>query len=206
MSNVVDMTNFTVGKLTVLERDYTKNKNRTGARWICKCECGKVLSISGWDLRSPTGYKSCGCSKMEHCTTHNMAHTPEYEVWKGITKRCYNKNCKQFKDWGGRGIKMCERWENSFLNFYTDMGPRPNSEMFIERINNDGDYEPSNCKWASRTEQNRNRSYNKIKYKREADIIRTLYSSGQYTQKEISKIYDCDEPVIWHIVNNRTWK
>lgn len=81
---------------------------------------------------------------------------PEYSVWKGIKERCYNPNSKDYKNYGGRGIKVCERWLKSFPAFYEDMGNKPLSTS-IERINNDSDYEPSNCKWATRAEQNMNK-------------------------------------------------
>src|SRR5258708_6328911 len=97
--------------------------------------------------------------------THGQSHAPEYKVWKTIRDRCNNPKSKKYPYYGGRGIKLCERW-NDYENFIADMGPRA-SGMTIERVNNDGDYEPSNCKWATQAEQNRNRG--KYNYSTEED-------------------------------------
>jgi len=97
-----------------------------------------------------------------------MTNSREHRTWLGIIERCCNVNGKNYKRYGARGIKMCERWRISFEAFYEDMGPRPSGKYSIERINNDGDYEPANCRWATDQEQNRNkRSNNYIHYKDE---------------------------------------
>ena len=88
---------------------------------------------------------------------HGMKHEPEYSIWKGMKERCLNKKGKSYKEYGGRGIIICKQWINSFLQFYKDMGKRPDKDLQIDRINNDGNYEPDNCRWATRSQQALNR-------------------------------------------------
>ena len=95
-------------------------------------------------------------------TTHGMSRTPEYQAWKNMKKRCFNPNTKQYSDWGGRGITVCDRWKNSFENFFADMGLKPTAKHSIDRIDNDGDYCPENCKWATNAEQQNNQRTNRL--------------------------------------------
>lgn len=94
--------------------------------------------------------------------THGMGKTLLYGTWQNIKRRCNKKNCQEFPRYGGRGIKICSRWSDSFINFYEDMGERPSPAHSLDRIDNDGDYEPSNCRWATSVEQQRNRSNNRV--------------------------------------------
>lgn len=88
--------------------------------------------------------------------THGLTKSVEYRTWRSMKERCYNPNNKKYKDYGGRGIKVCDRWLNNFENFHADMGPRPSKEYSLDRIDNNGDYMPTNCKWATIIEQRRN--------------------------------------------------
>jgi hypothetical protein len=92
---------------------------------------------------------------------HGMSNTPEYSRWHGMKGRCCNKNDRSYHYYGGRGIKICDRWRNDFLAFLADMGPCPSPRHSIGRINNDGDYEPDNCRWETPTQQNRNTRHNR---------------------------------------------
>lgn len=93
---------------------------------------------------------------------HGMRHTLEYKVWAKMKERCFNPNTKEYHNYGGRGITVCDSWKNSFTQFYQDMGPRPSKKHSIDRIDNDGNYEPGNCRWATREEQSRNKRVNRV--------------------------------------------
>lgn len=128
----------------------------------CLCDCGNVKVI---EMREVTGggTQSCGCLKVENAyKTHGMSKTSTYHIWCGIKERCFNANNPAYKYYGGRGITMCNRWNKSFENFLEDMGERPSEEYSIDRIDLNGNYEPQNCKWATRIEQARNKSNNHI--------------------------------------------
>lgn len=127
--------------------------------WECRCDCGKIFVTSGKRVRQGMT-KSCGCLNIEKIkerfTTHGKGYSSECKTWAAMRRRCLNPGDKSFPSYGGRGIKICARWLNSFENFYADMGPRPTG-LTLDRINNDGNYEPSNCRWATRTIQQNNR-------------------------------------------------
>lgn len=136
--------------------------------WESDCECGNTVSVKGIHLRS--GHtKSCGCYKSEietqvH-TTHRMSKTNIYSEWNGIIQRCENTNNKSFLDYGGKGITMCERWRKSFEAFYADVSKLPNFGIegySINRIDNNGDYEPNNVEWADDITQANNKRNNHL--------------------------------------------
>lgn len=157
--------NYPVGtrfnRLVVLEKNSCVKNNAINYKFIC--DCGNIKDIGISNVANGKS-KSCGCiSKEIHRklkTIHGKSKTPEYRSWCSIKERCYNKKNNRYYRYGGRGIVICDRWLNSFENFISDMGERPSAEYSIERINNDGNYEPSNCKWATIEEQASNKSSN----------------------------------------------
>lgn len=143
------------GRLLVVGVVPVKGKAK---RLLCLCDCGVEKTIRADHLRDGTTV-SCGCFGREQVSnansTHGMSLSPEFKIWSGIKERCLNPNSHHFAVYSKRGI--CEAWANSFETFYADMGPRPGPEYSIDRINNDLGYEPSNCRWATAIQQNRNK-------------------------------------------------
>lgn len=167
-ASLIDLTGKTFGMLTVL-RVGGKDNDRA-YRWVCECDCGNVMEIRGVSLRATNGTKSCGCmiaiSNKRTKTTHGHSRSadrgacsPSYYSWSSMRSRCTNENDSYYHRYGGRGIKVCERWER-FENFLSDMGERP-AGLTLDRVNNDGNYEPGNCRWATRAEQHSNRHDNR---------------------------------------------
>ena len=164
---VKDIAGQQFGRLTVLSLDSIRQRplKRRGTLWLCQCTCGAKCIVRGTHLQSGNS-QSCGCMKRELArelastqnTTHGHARgsiSPTYSVWIGMRKRCQNKATNGYLRYGGRGISVCERW-HKFENFLADMGERPPGRT-LDRINNDGNYEPGNCRWATLEEQNLNR-------------------------------------------------
>lgn len=148
------------GRLIV--REFAGQNKHSQSLWFCKCDCGNMKIIMGGGLRN--GHtKSCGCLQRQRTkesrTTHGMSLTSEHAIWKSMFQRCTNPNNKAYKYYGGHGIKICKSWR-SFSNFFEDMGEKPKG-LTLERINNNGNYELSNCKWATRTEQMHNQRIRK---------------------------------------------
>lgn len=163
MAVVKDLTGQRFGRLVVLKQDGKTNNGN--AKWFCQCDCGNTKSIASYALRRGNT-RSCGCLQSERSKTasitHGEAKTRLYKIWAGIKTRCYNQNqVYEYSKYGKRGIKMCEEWKNSyecfrdwaFTNGYKD-------NLTIDRIDYTGNYEPSNCRWATMKQQSNNRSSN----------------------------------------------
>jgi hypothetical protein len=152
----IEMSGQKYGRLSVIAYAGSLKKK---ARWECLCDCGSAYVAIGHDLRSGNT-SSCGCIHREQLVARNRTHgrsgTTEYNIWAGMIDRCTRPAHKDFHRYGGRGITICDRWRNSFEAFFSDMGCRPSQKHSIDRMDNDGNYEPGNCQWTTQTMQVRN--------------------------------------------------
>lgn len=189
---VVNIIGEKFGRLTVKERVGIKGKS---SLWLCQCDCGNYKEVTLQNLRQ--GTKLCGCLTKEissergkksnigiRSTKHGKFGTKLYNVWSGMKRRCYNCNSNYYKEYGGRGIIVCDEWKNGFQNFYNwSINNGYKDGLSIDRINTNGNYEPSNCRWATWKEQQNNRRNN----------IRIEYMGKKYTFAELSKILGIKE-------------
>jgi hypothetical protein len=161
MRQAADLTGQRFGRLVVIGQS---GRRGSAITWECRCDCGGVN-------RNPTTRSlqvgrttSCGCVARARIGAlrrkHGMTATPEFASWSRLLRRCYSETNNRYARYGGRGIRVCDEWRGSFEAFLGDMGPRPSSAHSVERINNDGNYEPGNCRWATRLEQMQNTSQN----------------------------------------------
>ena len=195
MGKRIDLTGKRYGRLVAV-RQAGKGKRGCHLLWECVCDCGNRKIIRSADLRNKKT-QSCGCLRKEKATKHGMRNSSTYKSWHSMLQRCTNKNNTRFSDYGGRGINVCERWLK-FENFLEDMGIRPLNTT-IDRIDNNGNYAPSNCKWSMPTAQAKNQriySNNKVgnrgvhfrissgKYQASISVNGKRYHLGSYDTAE----------------------
>ena len=194
------------GRLTVIERieNYIDENGSPHSMWKCKCECGNVVSVRGTFLKSGS-VRSCGClgaeTLKEMLTVHGDSKTRLYKIWAGIKERCYNANNKCYKEYGGRGILMCDEWKNDYVIFkewayangyYEDVNKEPCS---IDRIDNNGNYCPNNCRWVNRKVQQNNTRHNHY----------IEYNNETHTIAEWADIYKIDYKQFYNRLKCRKW-
>lgn len=148
-----------------LGEPFVLSSGRTNQRWWFECECGNIKLIDKQSVINKSA-KSCGCMKASMLraanTIHGKSDTPEAYAWSSMIRRCYNPSCNVYRYYGGRGITVCDRWKHSMESFINDMGPRPEGRYSLDRIDNDKNYELSNCRWATKIAQARNTRANKL--------------------------------------------
>jgi hypothetical protein len=189
MGKLVDLVGQKFGRLAVLS---LLPKDGPDRRWLCRCDCGASIITKGKTLRAGES-TSCGCRRREEFisrnTKHGGAHTKTFKIWTAMKQRCENQRCRQYADYGGRGIRVCERWA-MYANFVADMGEKPDG-MSLDRINNDGHYEPGNCRWATHAQQARNTRRNiQVEFNGKTQTLTDWAKSlGIHPQSLYSRIY-----------------
>ncbi len=167
----IDLTGQRFGRLTVIEPGGQVWPHTT---WNCRCDCGQTKAAVSYSTLTGGHSRSCGClrsQKRPDLATHGKAKSRVHSVWSQMKQRCSNRKRPEWKRYGGRGITVCERWQNSFENFYADMGDPPEGHT-LDRIDNDGDYEPNNCRWADVFTQGGNRrNIEKVQWRGEQRIL-----------------------------------
>lgn len=210
MAKAIDLTGQKFGRLTVLER--TENKG-IQVCWKCQCDCENITTTTSYHLRH--GHtQSCGCLQKERTVkahkTHGKLQTRLHGIWTGMKARCFNPNRKMYQYYGGRGIKVCDEWKDSFQAFYDwAMSNGYEDHLTIDRIDNDGNYCPENCRWVSVQTQNCNKRSGGHKLtKEQVDDIRSEYQKGKrgHGCVELAKKYNVTKQTIHAIVNQKTWQ
>lgn len=197
MGKIVDLKGQRFGRLLVIEYN---GKSKTGkAKWLCRCDCGNEKIIISTSLKQ-NETKSCGCLRKEIVShtakkhaKHNKTKTRIYRIWSSMKQRCYYKSLKQYKNYGGRGIEVCEEWKKDFMNFYNwAMNNGYEEHLTLDRIDSNKNYCPENCRWATYKEQENNRRNNR----------KIFYKNDIYTISELSNLLNIPYATLLWRINN----
>lgn len=190
----IDIIGFKFGRLTVISENgfILKSNKSKQLLYKCLCDCGNEKNLLGEVLRDGR-VKSCGCIRISNIKklnlSHGMSNTSEYKTWQHIKYRCYNENSENYSNYGGRGIRVCDEWINSFEQFYKDMGKKPNTNFTIDRKDVNGDYTKLNCRWVNDVTQANNKRNTK----------RYLFREEMKTMSEISDILKLNYKYFWKL-------
>lgn len=195
-----DLTGKKIGRLTVLK--LSDNEPQNGKiKWVCKCECGNIIEVFSSNLiREHT--KSCGCLSKEKASKrmkisnpqykHGKVNTRIYNIWSSMKKRCYLKTHMHYKNYGGRGIKVCKEWKDDFMSFYNwAMNNGYKEGLTIDRIDSDKDYCPENCRWMTYKEQQNNKRNNRI----------IIYKNKEYTISQLANEKNIKYDILLYRIN-----
>ena len=179
---------------TILGEVYPQHVKSRSKKFFAKCGCGKTVFIN-----KKTSKKSCGCKFNSKRVSHGMSgkkeYYSEYNAWKSMKRRCYLKTCKDYYNYGARGIRVCERWIDSFENFLEDVGKKPSKDHSMDRIDPDGDYSPTNCRWANSLTQSQNRRF----------LKRYNYKGEMLLISEISRLSGIKSTTIHQRIHQYKW-
>jgi hypothetical protein len=192
---LIDLHGRRFGKLQVVARAANIGVKKNVAVWCCVCDCGGTCDVVAGNLLGGKS-KTCGCSRK----VHGRWKVPEYTVWRAMVQRCTNKNSRAYKNYGARGIAVCEEW-TEFASFYADMGSRPTAKHSLERKDNGKGYTPDNCVWATRVEQGRNRRTSVVT----EEMAAAIRASDEH-QSVLAARYGISQATVSRVKNNKVWK
>jgi hypothetical protein len=205
MGKLKDLTGQRYGYLVVLEQN---GRSASGnVKWLALCDCGEKTTATSGNLQYGS-VASCGCRRFKHAQRSESQHGPlmqtsEYQTWASMLARCGNPKDKFWRRYGGRGIHVCERWRR-FDHFFADMGRKPSPRHSIDRVNNDGNYEPGNCRWATSSEQLRNRRWGYKLTPETVALARSRFAQGE-TRQQIADSLHVSRALIGLVVARKIW-